>query len=99
ALQRAYAAYRQRIKDPRELRNAMDRLIPDPAGHGARSADVVIEAIFENLDAKRALLCQLDTVIRPDAILATNTSSLRIEDLHGVLGNPARLVGIHFFNP
>jgi len=99
ALQRAYAAYAKRIRDPHELRNAMDRLIPDPEGHGARSADVVIEAIFENLDAKRALLERLDAVIRPDAVLATNTSSLRIEDLSSGLSQPGRLIGIHFFNP
>jgi 3-hydroxyacyl-CoA dehydrogenase/enoyl-CoA hydratase/3-hydroxybutyryl-CoA epimerase len=47
-LQRAYAAWRQRVRDDRELRNIMDRLIPDPEGHGARQADVVIEAIFED---------------------------------------------------
>ncbi|MCP5229238.1 3-hydroxyacyl-CoA dehydrogenase NAD-binding domain-containing protein [Accumulibacter sp.] len=99
ALQRAYAVYAKRIKDARELRNVMDRLIPDPEGHGARHADVVIEAIFENLDAKRALLEQLDAVIRPDAVLATNTSSLRIEDLSIGLSKPGRLIGIHFFNP
>jgi 3-hydroxyacyl-CoA dehydrogenase/enoyl-CoA hydratase/3-hydroxybutyryl-CoA epimerase len=99
ALQRAYAAYSKRIKDPRELRDVMDRLIPDPEGHGAKSADVVIEAIFENLDAKRALLEQLDAVIKPDAVLATNTSSLRIEELNSGLSRPGRLIGIHFFNP
>jgi 3-hydroxyacyl-CoA dehydrogenase/enoyl-CoA hydratase/3-hydroxybutyryl-CoA epimerase len=99
ALQRAYAAWGKRIKDRLQLRNAMDRLIPDPEGHGAARADVVIEAIFENLDAKHALLRQLDAVMKPDAVLATNTSSLRIEDLCRVLANPARLVGIHFFNP
>jgi len=99
ALQRAYAAYSKRIKDPRELRDVMDRLIPDPEGHGAKSADVVIEAIFENLDAKRALLERLDAVIKPDAVLATNTSSLRIEELSSGLSRPGRLIGIHFFNP
>jgi len=99
ALQRAYAAYGKRIRDKFELRNAMDRLIPDPEGHGAAQADVVIEAIFENLDAKHALLRKLDTVMKPDAVLATNTSSLKLEDLRTVLKNPARLVGIHFFNP
>lgn len=99
ALQRAYAAYRQRLRDPRELRNVMDRLIPDPEGHGARQADVVIEAIFENLDAKRALLARLDAVMKAGAVLATNTSSLRIEDLRRDLVRPERLIGIHFFNP
>jgi 3-hydroxyacyl-CoA dehydrogenase/enoyl-CoA hydratase/3-hydroxybutyryl-CoA epimerase len=99
ALQRAYAAWRRRVRDARELRNIMDRLIPDPEGHGARQADVVIEAIFEDTAAKQALLQQLEARIRPDAVLATNTSSLRIEDLRTVLARPERLIGIHFFNP
>ena len=83
----------------RQVRFALDRLIPDPDGHGARRADVVIEAIFENLDAKRALFADLERRATPDAVLATNTSSLRIEDIAAGLANPARLVGIHFFNP
>jgi len=99
ALQRAYAMFEKRIKDKLLLRNAMDRLIPDPAGHGAAQADLVIEAIFEDVDAKCALFGKLDAMMKPDALLATNTSSLKIEDLRGVLANPARLVGIHFFNP
>lgn len=99
ALQRAYAAWSQRIRDKRELRNVMDRLIPDPEGHGARQADVVIEAIFEDLDAKRALLVKLEALIKADAVLATNTSSLCIEDLSKVLARPKRLIGLHFFNP
>ena len=99
ALQRAYAAWGKRIRDARELRNVMDRLIPDPDGHGARQADVVIEAIFESLEAKHALLQDLEAKIRSDAVLATNTSSLRIEDLRSPLARPERLIGIHFFNP
>jgi 3-hydroxyacyl-CoA dehydrogenase/enoyl-CoA hydratase/3-hydroxybutyryl-CoA epimerase len=99
ALQRAYSAWGQRIRDARELRDLKDRLIPDPEGHGARQADVVIEAIFENIEAKRSLLAELEAVIKPDAVLATNTSSLRIEDLRTLLARPQRLIGIHFFNP
>lgn len=99
ALKRAYAAWGKRIRDKLQLRAVMDRLIPDPEGHGAARADVVIEAIFENVDAKHDLLRQLDAVMKPDAVLATNTSSLKLEDLRTVLSNPARLVGIHFFNP
>lgn len=99
ALKRAYAAYAKRVRDPLQLRDVVDRLIPDPEGHGAARADVVIEAIFENLDAKRALLARLESVMKPDAVLATNTSSLQLEDLHTALADPARLVGIHFFNP
>jgi 3-hydroxyacyl-CoA dehydrogenase/enoyl-CoA hydratase/3-hydroxybutyryl-CoA epimerase len=99
ALQRAYAAWSRRVRDARELRKIMDRLIPDPEGHGARQADVVIEAIFEDIEVKQALLQKLEARIRPDAVLATNTSSLRIEDLRTVLARPERLIGIHFFNP
>jgi len=99
ALQRAYTAWGQRIRDRRELRRVMDRLIPDPEGHGVARADVVIEAILEDLAAKHALLAGLETRMRPEAVLASNTSSLRIEDLASVLRCPERLVGIHFFNP
>ena len=74
-------------------------MIPDPEGFGAAHADVVIEAIFENLDAKHALLRELEPRLKPNAVLATNTSSLRLEDMRRVLTRPERLVGIHFFNP
>lgn len=99
ALKRAYAVWGKRIRDKLQLRDVMDRLIPDPEGRGAAQADVVIEAIFENLEAKHALLKNLEAVMKPDAVLATNTSSLKLEDLNTVLANPSRLVGIHFFNP
>ncbi|WP_332672186.1 3-hydroxyacyl-CoA dehydrogenase NAD-binding domain-containing protein [Aromatoleum sp.] len=83
----------------RQARFALDRLVPDPDGHGLARADVVIEAIFENLDAKRALFADIERHVKPGALLATNTSSLRIEDIATALSHPARLVGIHFFNP
>jgi 3-hydroxyacyl-CoA dehydrogenase/enoyl-CoA hydratase/3-hydroxybutyryl-CoA epimerase len=85
ALQARRLASAQAHQGMRELRNVMDRLIPDPEGHGARQADVVIEAIFENLDAKQRPAPEARSAIRPDAVLATNTSSLRIEDLRTVL--------------
>src|SRR5256885_3670173 len=62
-------------------------------------ADVIIEAIFENLDAKRSLFAKLESVAKPEAILATNTSSLKLADISTALKDPSRLVGIHFFNP
>lgn len=83
----------------RQVRFALDRLIPDPQGHGAARADVIIEAIFEDLTAKRALFARLERMARPDALLATNTSSLCLEDIATALQSPQRLVGIHFFNP
>ena len=99
AIKRAHAGFARRIRDKLQLRAVMDRLIPDPEGHGAAHADVVIEAIFENLEAKRSLLKGLEARMKPDAVLATNTSSLKLEDIRTVLQRPERLVGIHFFNP
>lgn len=84
---------------PREARFALDRLIPDSQGAGVAQADLIIEAIFENLDAKRALFADIEKRARPDAVLASNTSSLRIADIATALADPSRLVGIHFFNP
>jgi 3-hydroxyacyl-CoA dehydrogenase/enoyl-CoA hydratase/3-hydroxybutyryl-CoA epimerase len=77
----------------------MDRLIPDVRGDGIAHADVVIEAIYENVEAKRTLFAGVEARARPDAILATNTSSIPLEDIAGALQNPARLIGLHFFNP
>ncbi|HRH72423.1 MAG TPA: 3-hydroxyacyl-CoA dehydrogenase NAD-binding domain-containing protein [Zoogloea sp.] len=100
AIARAAKRFERKFRGkPREARFALDRLIPDPAGHGVAQADVIIEAIFENLDAKRALFADIERRARPDALLASNTSSLRIADIASVLADPGRLVGIHFFNP
>ncbi|MCC4119089.1 crotonase, partial [Aromatoleum toluclasticum] len=70
-----------------------------PICNGAARADLVIEAIFENLDAKRAQFADVERRAKPDAVLATNTSSLRIEDIATAWADPRRLVGIHFFTP
>ncbi|MSU46584.1 MAG: hypothetical protein EXS42_05545 [Lacunisphaera sp.] len=61
--------------------------------------DLVIEAIFENVEAKRKLFAELSTVMSPDCVLASNTSALPIEELATVVKNPGRMVGLHFFNP
>ena len=99
AIKRAAELFKRRLRDPRRERDALDRLIPDVGGEGARHADVLIEAIFENLDAKRRLFLKLESAAKPEAILATNTSSLKLADIGSVLKDPSRLVGIHFFNP
>jgi 3-hydroxyacyl-CoA dehydrogenase/enoyl-CoA hydratase/3-hydroxybutyryl-CoA epimerase len=99
AVKRAAELFKKRIKDPRRVRDALDRLIPDVAGAGVARADVVIEAIFENLQAKRELFAKLEAVAKPDAVLATNTSSLKLADVAAQFNDPSRLVGIHFFNP
>jgi 3-hydroxyacyl-CoA dehydrogenase/enoyl-CoA hydratase/3-hydroxybutyryl-CoA epimerase len=99
ALKRAHALFAKKLRDPLKARAAFDRLIPDPQGDGVPHADVVIEAIFENVEAKHALFRALEPRMKPGAVLATNTSSLKLEDLRTVLHRPERLVGIHFFNP
>jgi len=95
---RAHALFARKL-DHLPARLAADRLIPDPDGCGVRRADLVIEAIAENLDAKRALYQQLAAQLKPEAILATNTSSLSLQDLRVGLEDPQRLIGLHFFNP
>ena len=99
AMKRAAELFQKRLKDKRRVRDALDRLIPDVAGAGAARADVVIEAIFENLEAKRELFAKVEAVAQPGAVLATNTSSLKLADIAAQFKDPARLVGIHFFNP
>jgi 3-hydroxyacyl-CoA dehydrogenase / enoyl-CoA hydratase / 3-hydroxybutyryl-CoA epimerase len=99
AMKRAAELFARRLKDRRRVRDALDRLIPDVAGTGAARADVVIEAIYENLQAKRELFAKVEAVAKPGAILATNTSSLKLADVAAGFKDPSRLVGIHFFNP
>jgi 3-hydroxyacyl-CoA dehydrogenase/enoyl-CoA hydratase/3-hydroxybutyryl-CoA epimerase len=99
AIKRAAQLFKRRLRDERRVRDALDRLIPDVTGEGARQADVVIEAIFENLDAKRQLFAKIEAIAPPGAILASNTSSLKLADIATALKDPSRLVGIHFFNP
>ncbi|OGA19217.1 MAG: crotonase [Betaproteobacteria bacterium RIFCSPLOWO2_02_FULL_66_14] len=99
AVKRAAKLFERRLRDRRRVRDALDRLIPDVSGAGVAHADLVIEAIFENLAAKRELFERVEATARPDAVLATNTSSLKLADIAAALKDPARLVGIHFFNP
>ena len=99
ALDRARGFFERRLKDPAAAAGAVARLTMDLAGDGVAAADVVIEAIVENADAKRALYAALEPKLKGGAILATNTSSIKIEALSEKLADPSRLVGIHFFNP
>jgi 3-hydroxyacyl-CoA dehydrogenase/enoyl-CoA hydratase/3-hydroxybutyryl-CoA epimerase len=82
-----------------DVRNALDRLMPDLKGEGVGSADLVIEAVPEVLDLKRKVYAGVEPRMRPDAILATNTSSIPLEQLREGLQRPERLVSVHFFNP
>jgi 3-hydroxyacyl-CoA dehydrogenase/enoyl-CoA hydratase/3-hydroxybutyryl-CoA epimerase len=99
AMKRAAELFGKRVKDKLRARDALDRLIPDVHGDGVRHADVIIEAIVENLEIKRKLFAGIESKAKPDAILATNTSSLKLADIGATMKDPSRLVGLHFFNP
>ncbi|ADP70125.1 3-hydroxyacyl-CoA dehydrogenase NAD-binding protein [Rhodomicrobium vannielii ATCC 17100] len=99
ALKRADAFFKKRMRSPLEAEKAKARLLADPQGAQIHRADVVIEAIYENLDAKRAVFAEVEPKLKPGALLATNTSSLKIEDIASALQDPSRLIGLHFFNP
>jgi 3-hydroxyacyl-CoA dehydrogenase/enoyl-CoA hydratase/3-hydroxybutyryl-CoA epimerase len=99
ALERARESFEKRLKDPVKAGELMTRLTADVAGDGVPRADIVIEAIFENAAAKHELFARLEPRMKPEAILASNTSSIMLEQLDDQLPDPGRLVGVHFFNP
>jgi 3-hydroxyacyl-CoA dehydrogenase/enoyl-CoA hydratase/3-hydroxybutyryl-CoA epimerase len=99
AIKRACELFKRRLKEPRAIQAALDRLLPDHNATGVGRADVIIEAIFEDAGVKRALYQDIEPRMRPDVILATNSSSIPLEELSGALARPDRLVGLHFFNP
>ena len=99
AVKRGADLFQKRLKQPHLVQGAMDRLIPDVAGNGVARADLVIEAIVENAEVKRKLFEQIEPRMKEGAILASNTSSIPLQDLSSILKRPERLVGIHFFNP
>jgi 3-hydroxyacyl-CoA dehydrogenase / enoyl-CoA hydratase / 3-hydroxybutyryl-CoA epimerase len=99
ALKRAGELFEKRLREPEKIAAGRARLRADVAGDGVAGADVIIEAIFENLEAKRALYASLEPRMKATALLATNTSSLKLEPLAQQLARPERLVGLHFFNP
>ncbi len=99
AIKRAYQLFKEKLKEPYLIQRAMDRLTPDVQGYGVAKADLIIEAVFEDLAVKQELFKFLEGQAKPDAILATNTSSIPLDDINSVLQRPERLVGIHYFNP
>lgn len=99
AIKRAHDLFKKKLKKPELIQQAMDRLMPDVHGDGLHKADLVIEAIVENLEIKQKVFKEIEAKVRPDTILATNTSSIPLEDIGKGLKDASRLVGIHFFNP
>ena len=99
ALERAGKLFERKARGAGALDKVRARLRADVAGDGVADADLIIEAIFENLEAKHSLYESVEPRMKAGALLATNTSSIRLEDLRTVLKAPERFIGLHFFNP
>ena len=99
AIKRAAKLFQRRLKKPDAVAAAKSRLVADLEGTGVKRADVVIEAIYENRDAKRELFEKLKADLQPHALVGTNTSAIPLSELSDVFDDPSRLIGLHFFNP
>lgn len=99
AIRRAYSLYKKKLRKPRLIQAAMDNLIPDAEGCGIAQADLIIEAVFENLMVKQEIIKKIEKLAKKDALIATNTSSIPLNEINSIMRDPKRLVGIHFFNP
>jgi 3-hydroxyacyl-CoA dehydrogenase/enoyl-CoA hydratase/3-hydroxybutyryl-CoA epimerase len=99
AIERAQKLFAKRVRDEGDRAATAARLQSDVNGDGIADADLIIEAIFENLEAKQELYKTIEQSMKAGALLATNTSSIRLEDLRTVLRDPGRFIGVHFFNP
>src|SRR6266702_1883059 len=98
-IKRAADLYGKILRKHTAVRDALDRLMPDMQAEGVRNADLIIEAVPEKLELKQKVYAGLEPVMKPGAILATNTSSIPLQDLRTTLQRPERLLGLHFFNP
>jgi 3-hydroxyacyl-CoA dehydrogenase/enoyl-CoA hydratase/3-hydroxybutyryl-CoA epimerase len=99
AMKRASDLFGKIMRKRTDVRDALDRLIPDMDGEGVRNADLIIEAVPEKLELKQKVYAGLEPKMKAGAILATNTSSIPLQDLRTTLQRPERLLGLHFFNP
>ncbi len=99
ALDRAAKLFEKKVKDPAKRADTAARLKADVEGAGVADADLVIEAIFENLEAKQALFAKVEETLKPGALLVSNTSSIALEKLREGRRDPSRFAGLHYFNP
>jgi 3-hydroxyacyl-CoA dehydrogenase/enoyl-CoA hydratase/3-hydroxybutyryl-CoA epimerase len=99
ALDRARTLYEKKLKTPEKIEQTTRRLRADVEGKGVASADLAIEAIYENAEAKRELYGKIEPQFQGNQILATNTSSIPLDELRTGLAAPQRFLGLHFFNP
>ncbi len=98
-VKRANQFFKLKLKKKHLYQSAMDRLIPDINNNGLKKADLIIEAIIENISAKQSVFKNAEQLAKSNCLFATNTSSIPLDDISQVLTDPSRLVGIHFFNP
>lgn len=99
AIERAQALFAKKVKDEAKRPAVAARLRADLAGEGAAQADLVIEAIIENPQAKRDLYQSLEPRMKGEALLTTNTSSIPLVELRDHIQRPAQFAGLHYFNP
>ena len=99
AMDRAAKLFEKKIRNETKRAAATARLNADVEGTGVAKADLIIEAIFENLDAKRALYAKLEETMKPEALLVSNTSSIPLTDLRANLKKQSQFAGLHYFNP
>lgn len=99
-IRKLYAkAVKNKIMTEVEARQGIDRITPVTGDISYKGVDLVIEAIVENLALKRKVFSEIEELVSPDTLLATNTSALPISEIGKDLKDPSRLVGLHFFNP
>ncbi|WP_434026014.1 3-hydroxyacyl-CoA dehydrogenase NAD-binding domain-containing protein [[Pseudomonas] boreopolis] len=99
ALSRAQELFAKKVKDESKRPAVAARLKSDLAGDGVAQADLVIEAIIENPEAKRELYQSVEPRLKPDALLTTNTSSIPLVELREHIARPGQFAGLHYFNP
>jgi 3-hydroxyacyl-CoA dehydrogenase/enoyl-CoA hydratase/3-hydroxybutyryl-CoA epimerase len=99
ALDRAKDMFAKKLKTPERIAPALARLKADVEGNGIADADLAIEAIYENAEAKETLYRSTEPKMKADALLATNTSSIPLDELRKAVHKPGRFLGLHYFNP
>jgi 3-hydroxyacyl-CoA dehydrogenase/enoyl-CoA hydratase/3-hydroxybutyryl-CoA epimerase len=99
AIDRAKDMFTRKLKTPERIAPVLARLKADVEGNGIPDADLAIEAIYENAAAKETLYGSTEPKMKADALLATNTSSIPLDELRKAVQKPARFLGLHYFNP
>jgi 3-hydroxyacyl-CoA dehydrogenase/enoyl-CoA hydratase/3-hydroxybutyryl-CoA epimerase len=99
AMERADKLFERKIKNESKREAGRARLVADVNGDGIAKADLIIEAIFENLEAKQSLYTSLESKMKANALLVSNTSSIALNTLSEKLANPSQFAGLHYFNP